>query len=83
MPLAGATDSIGGAALAAGRFTSGTASIPGAASGEAVVATPVTYPGDGIYWEGYPSAPGTVTAKVCAMAAATPAAGVYAVRALR
>ncbi|MGH9472693.1 MAG: hypothetical protein ACRD1M_08100, partial [Terriglobales bacterium] len=63
-----------------GQCTSGTASVPGAASPGAVVATPTTYPGDGIYWEGYLSAPGAVTVKVCAVAAATPAASVYDVR---
>lgn len=82
LPLAGATGSLGGTGLAAGQCTSGAASIPGAASGEAVVATPATYPGDGIYWEGYLSAPGTVTVKVCAVVAATPAASVYDVRVL-
>lgn len=82
LPLTGATDSIGGMALAAGQCASGTATVAGASTGEAVVATPTTYPGEGIYWEGYVSAPGTVTVKACATVAATPGASVYQVRVL-
>ena len=45
-----------------------------------VVATPATYPGDGISWTGYVSAAGTVTVKVCASLAVTPKASAYNIR---
>jgi hypothetical protein len=46
----------------------------------AVQATPATYPGDGNYWHGYVSTPGTVTVKLCAAIAGTPAASAYNAR---
>jgi hypothetical protein len=76
----GTTASIGGGALAAGACTSGTSTISGVTTSMAVVVTPVSYPGDGSIWSGYVSAAGTVTVKVCAIAAMTPAASVYNVR---
>ncbi|KTS01962.1 hypothetical protein SB2_28055 [Methylobacterium radiotolerans] len=81
--LAGTTASIGGSALAAGACASGTATIAGAKSGMAVAATPSTYPGDGIFWNGYVSAANTVTVKVCGAVASTPAASAYNVRVLQ
>lgn len=82
LPVAGSTGGLGGAPLGAGQCTSATAAIPGAASGEAVIATPATYPGDGAYWEGWVSGPGAVEVKVCAVVAMTPATTTYAVRVL-
>ncbi len=64
------TASIGGSALTAGTCASGTASITGVSTSMAVVATPVTYPGDAFYWKAYVSAAGTVTVKVCTNLAA-------------
>ncbi|WP_154641198.1 beta strand repeat-containing protein [Burkholderia cenocepacia] len=81
--LTGTTASIGGSSLAAGACTSGTASISGSTTSMAVAASPVTYPGDGFWWEGYVSAAGTVTVKVCAGAAGTPTASAYNVRVLQ
>lgn len=78
--LTGTTGSIGGGALLAGACTSGTVSITSSTTAMAVIATPVTYPGDGIIWHGYVSTNGTVTVKVCAAVAATPTASTYNVR---
>lgn len=81
--LSGTSGSIGGSALAAGACTSGTVAVANSATSMAVVATPATYPGDGIFWHGYVSAAGTVTVKVCATIAATPTASAYNVRVLQ
>lgn len=78
--LSGTTGSIGGGLLAAGGCTSGTVSITGAASGMAVVATPATYPGDGVQWQTYVSSSNTVTVKVCEIILGTPTASTYSVR---
>src|SRR5688572_17800372 len=53
--LTGTTGSIGGGALVAGQATSGTVAITGCTTDMAVIATPVTYPGDGVAWAGYVS----------------------------
>lgn len=81
--LTGTTGSIGGSSLAAGACTSGTVAVTNSTTAMAVVATPVTYPGDGIVWHGYVSAAGTVTVKVCAITALTPTASTYNVRVLQ
>lgn len=81
--LSGTTASIGGSALAAGACSSGTAAVTNSTTSMAVVATPATYPGDGIFWHGYVSSAGTVTVKVCASVAATPTASAYNVRVLQ
>lgn len=78
--LSGTTSSVGGGALIAGACTSGTVTITGAASGMVAVATPGTYPGDGIYWLAYVSSSNTITVKVCGAVAATPTASTYNVR---
>ena len=62
-PMSGTTGSIGGSALTSGTCASGTATITGATTSMAVVASPVTYPGDAYTWKGYVSATGTVTVK--------------------
>lgn len=81
--LSGTTGSIGGSALAAGACASGTVAVANSTTAMAVDASPVTYPGDGIFWRGYVSASGTVTVKVCASVAATPTASAYNVRVLQ
>jgi hypothetical protein len=81
--LTGTTGSIGGGALTVGTCTSGTAAVTNSTTAMAVAASPVTYPGDGIYWVAYVSAAGTVTVKVCATASLTPAASAYNVRILQ
>ncbi len=81
-PLTGTTGSIGGSALTAGTCTSGTATVTGATTSMAVIATPATYPGDGADWLPYVSAAGTVTVKVCnsTTGSLTPTASTYNVR---
>lgn len=81
--LAGTTGSIGGGALTVGTCTSGTATVASSTTGMAVAASPVSYPGDGIYWVAYVSGAGTVTVKVCATASLTPSASAYNVRVLQ
>lgn len=78
--LTGTTGSIGGGALGAGACTSGTVAVTSSTTAMSVVATPVTYPGDGIVWNGYVSAAGTVTVKVCAITALTPVSSIYNIR---
>ena len=78
------TSSIGGSPLTAGACSSGTVSLASAQMGSAVVATPSTYPIDGVWWEAYVSAAQTVTVKVCAGCLfVTPAASVYNVQLLQ
>ncbi|HET7104099.1 MAG TPA: hypothetical protein VFI20_08420, partial [Terracidiphilus sp.] len=81
--LTGTSASIGGSALTAGTCASGTVSITGATTAMGVIASPVTYPGDGMVWSGYVSASNTVTVKVCAMVAGTPTASTYNVRVIQ
>jgi hypothetical protein len=81
--LSATTGSIGGGALAAGACASGTVSVTGASTSMVADASPNTYPGDGDYWNARVSAAGTVTVKVCAVVAQTPAASTYSVRVLQ
>jgi hypothetical protein len=81
--LTGTTGSIGGSLLAAGACSSGTVAVSLSTTSMAVIATPVTYPGDGNYWMAYVSAAGTVTVKVCAAIAGTPGASAYNVRVIQ
>ncbi len=83
VPLAGTTGSIGGSALTAGGCASGTATITGATTSMVPKSSPNTYPGDGMVWESYMSAANTVTVKVCAVTAGTPAASTYNVRVIQ
>jgi hypothetical protein len=80
LPLVATTVSIGGTSLSAGACASGTANVTGATTSMAVVATPMTYPGDGMDWRTYVSSSGVVTVKVCAVVAGTPTASTYNVR---
>lgn len=81
--LTGTTGSIGGGALLAGACASGTVSITGLTTAMVIHATPVTFPGDGFWWEAYNSAGTTATIKVCASIAGTPTASNYNVRVLQ
>lgn len=81
--LTATTGSIGGGLLAAGGCTSGTVSVATSTTAMSVSATPVTYPGDGIQWQGYVSTAGTVTVKVCAVVLGTPGATTYNVRVIQ
>lgn len=77
------TAAIGGAALALGTCSTGTVNVPGAIVGHQVGVTPDTYPGDGMFWDGYVSAAGVVTVKVCATVLGAPTASVYYVRVIQ
>lgn len=77
--LTGTTGSISGS-LTAGTCNSGTASITGARNTMAVIATPATYPGDGVEWQAYVSSNDTVTVKECGLAVVIPTASVFNVR---
>jgi hypothetical protein len=81
--LTGTTGSIGGQSLTAGTCTSGTATVTGATTAMAVSASPVTYPGDGAYWDAFVSATNTVTVKVCATVTVVPTTSAYNVRVLQ
>lgn len=81
--MSATTGSLGGGALAAGGCSSATASVANSTTSMALVVTPATYPGDGFWWEGYVSAAGTVTVKVCAAVAGTPTATAYNVRVIQ
>lgn len=61
----GSTSSIGDEILMAAGCITGTAAVAGAAVGMTVSVSPRTYPGDGIYYEGFVSSAGVVTVKVC------------------
>ncbi len=77
------TGSIGGGSLTAGQCASGTVGITGVHPNSVAVASPVTYPGDGMAWRAYVSSADTVTVKVCAEAAGTPTASAYNVRVIQ
>ena len=82
-PLASTSASLGGTLLTVGACASTATTVPGAAVGMAVVATPTTYPGAGNLWDSYVSAPNTVTTQVCALVVITPNASTYNIRVLR
>jgi hypothetical protein len=74
--------SIGGGALLAGACATATSSIDSSysTSTTAVVMTPQTYPGDGVFWHAYISAVGVLTEKVCEAVAGTPTASAYVIK---
>lgn len=82
MPLSGTTASIGGSALAAGTCTTGTAAVANSTTAMAVAVSPAADPGTGFAWEGWVSAAGTVTVRLCNITAGslTPTAEAYNVR---
>ncbi|HUR87538.1 MAG TPA: hypothetical protein VMZ74_00490 [Ramlibacter sp.] len=82
-PLHGRSGPIGGETLAAGRCASANVAVRDASPSMVVVVSPATYPGDGFVWQGYVSAPGAVTVKVCAIASGAPAESSYNVRVLQ
>lgn len=85
--LTGTTGSIGGSALLAGQCAAGTVSVTGATSAMVATASPSSDPdsnlstGVGIY--AFVSGSNTVTVRVCAIVAVTPAATTYNVRVLQ
>lgn len=80
--FSGTTNSIGGTTLRVGQCIAGTARVPEARVGMAVIATPSIYPGDGFAWRSYVSEQGTITVKLCAEAPGGPATTVFNVRVL-
>lgn len=77
--LSGTTGSISGALVGIACDT-GTASITGATTAMVAVASPNTYPGDGIFWKAQVTSAGTVTVYVCTDVTVTPTASTYNVR---
>lgn len=84
LPLTGSTGSLGGTALPAGNCAVATATVPNATPGMAVAVSPAADPGTGFVWEGWASAAGSVTVRLCNITAGTltPTAEVYNVRVL-
>lgn len=64
MTFTGVSGLIGGTELLAGGAFTMAVAVAGVTVGMSVAVTPRTFPGNGIYWEGYVSAPGVVTIKV-------------------
>ena len=81
--LTGTSGSIGGSALSAGACASGTVSVSGATTAMAVSVSPAADPGSGFAWMAFVSSSGTVTVRVCAIAAGTPASTTYNVRVIQ
>jgi hypothetical protein len=77
----GTTGTISGA-LTAGVCNTGTATATGATTAMVAIASPVTYPGDGVTWMAYVSATNTVTVKECGLGIITPTASAYNVAVL-
>jgi hypothetical protein len=73
------TAALGGSLLAIGATASTTVTIPGARSGMMVSVTPNADPGLGCIWYGFVSANDTVTVRVLAIIALTPASTTYTV----
>ncbi|MGA8730307.1 MAG: hypothetical protein WB608_16250 [Terracidiphilus sp.] len=86
-PLTGTTGSIGGGALLVNTCATGTATVTDISSAMAISVTPVADPNASTTqdydWYGYMSGTNTVTVKVCALVAGTPAATTYNVRAIQ
>lgn len=76
------TPSIGGGALLAGACSKATSTIDSTvtSSTAAFDTTPKNYPGDGVVWDSYLTAPGELTTRVCAVIAVTPTATAYNVK---
>jgi hypothetical protein len=81
--LAGTSGSIGGSVLAAGQCSSGSLTITGATTGMVASVSPVSYPGDGNWWEGIITGTNSIVVKVCASYTNTPTATAYNVRILQ
>jgi hypothetical protein len=77
--LTGTSPAIGGGALGAGVCANNTVTISGVDTTWSATATPVTYPGDTIYWKAYVSGANTVTVKVCSATGSTPTSSTYVV----
>lgn len=80
-PLTGST-TVAGALIAVGACLTNTASITGATTAMAVVATPTTDPG-AVSWFAFVSSANTVTVKECALVLITPASITYNIRVIQ
>lgn len=82
--LSGTSAPIGGSALTAGQCASGTVTVTGAMTSMVAMASPAgTDAGDAFGVRAYVSSANTVTVKVCAVVAGTPASVAYNVRVLQ
>jgi hypothetical protein len=79
----GKTELIGGQRLQTGECRSGTAVVSSVTSSMGLIATPVEYPGDGVYIVAYKSGPDTVTVKECALMPVTPIPTTFTVKAIQ
>jgi hypothetical protein len=77
------TPSISGAIVGLGCDTATTSVDSTVSSTTAFVTTPQTYPGDGLNWFSYFSAPSTITTKVCSDVTITPGASKYVVKIIK
>ena len=75
--------SFGNVALVLGKCTSSTVSVPGAPTSSVVMVSPVTFPGQGVLWEGYMASVGTAVINLCVTTGTTPTASKYNVRIIR
>lgn len=84
--LSATTGSIGGGALSPGGCASGAVTVAGVTNAMGLIATPVGNPqvdaSHGLAISAYVSSTNTVTVNVCAIAATTPVARAYNVRAI-
>lgn len=85
--LSGTTGSIGGSALLAGACAAGTVTVTGATTSMVATASPSTDPDStlttGVAIYAFVSSSNTVTVRICAIVAVTPAASTYNVRVLQ
>jgi hypothetical protein len=80
MIYTGTTGPIGGSEIFGGGAFTMSVAIAGVTVGMSVAVSPRTFPGNGIYWTGYVSAPGVVTVKVGATTALFVVASIYDVQ---
>lgn len=84
VPLSGTTSAIGGSALLAGQCAAGTATVTGATGSMTAMASPSSDPDSvlstGIAIYSFVSSSNTVTVRVCAIVAVTPASVTYNIR---
>ena len=80
MIYTGTTGPIGGSEIFGGGAFTVSVAIAGVTVGMSVAVSPRTFPGNGVYWTGYVSAPGVVTVKVGATIALFVTASIYDVQ---
>lgn len=73
---------MGGSLLLLGTCQQQDVTVTGATMGMAVAVNPITDPGAGAIWFGFVKSVNTVTVKICALIAVTPANVTYQIRAL-